>query len=81
MKKLLAALALSCLIFAQSVDQSTNARIRKEEAEHSQVMHTLHMLTDRYGPRLTGSPNFENAARWAVAELTRWGFQNAHLEA
>src|ERR1043166_469895 len=80
MKKLLAAAPLCLIIlFAQSPDD-VNARIRKEEAEHSQIMHTLHMLTDRYGPRLTGSPNFEAAARWAAAQMTRWGFQNAHLE-
>jgi carboxypeptidase Q len=80
MKKHLVALGLAGLVFAQTVDQSVNARIRKEEAEHSQIMHTLHMLTDRYGPRLTGSPNHENAARWAADQMTRWGFQNAHLE-
>ena len=38
------------------------------------------MLTDRYGPRLTGSPNYEAAANWVVKQLTEWGFQNAHLE-
>jgi len=80
MKKLLPAIAVCCLVFAQNVDQSVNARIRQEEAEHSQIMHTLHMLTDRYGPRLTRSPNFDNAARWAASELTRWGLRNAHLE-
>src|SRR5689334_10425557 len=81
MKKLLVAAGLACALLAQGVDDSVNARIRKEEAEHSQILHTLHMLTDRYGPRLTGSPNFENAARWVSAELTRWGLKNAHLEA
>ena len=43
-------------------------------------MHTLHMLTDRYGPRMTGTPNHEAAAKWVVAETTRWGMKNAHLE-
>jgi hypothetical protein len=82
MRKLLAILALSCLVFAQdAVDDSVNSRIRKEEMEHSQVMHTLHMLTDRYGPRLTGSPNYEDAARWAVRQMSEWGLKNAHLEA
>src|SRR5947199_10675950 len=79
MKKLLAAASVALALMAQSADD-VNARIRKEEAEHSQIMHTLHMLTDRYGPRLTGSPNFENAAKWVAAQLTRWGFKNAHLE-
>lgn len=81
MKKSLILLAAACLVFAQdTADQNVNARIRKEAVEHSQVMTTLHVLTDRYGPRLTGSPNYEAAANWVVKQLTEWGFQNAHLE-
>jgi hypothetical protein len=81
MRKLCAALLLSCLLVAQeTADQNVNARIRSEEAGHSQIMRTLHMLTDRYGPRLAGSPNYEAAARWAAATLTEWGLKNAHLE-
>ena len=81
MRKLLAGLGICGLLAAQTaVDEKTFARIRSEEAEHSQIMHTLHMLTDRYGPRLTGSPNHEAAAKWAVKQLTDWGFKNAHLE-
>jgi hypothetical protein len=38
------------------------------------------MLTDRYGPRLTGSPNYEAAARWTMKQMTDWGLKNAHLE-
>src|SRR2546423_4854508 len=58
-----------------------NAQIRKEAAEHSQIMRTLHFLTDLYGPRLTGSPNHKAAAEWAAKQLTLWGLSNAHLEA
>jgi hypothetical protein len=82
MKKLFAVLALSSLLIAQEkVDQATNARLRSEELEHSEIMHSLHMLTDRYGPRVTGTPNHEAAAKWVVKQLTEWGFKNAHLEA
>jgi hypothetical protein len=81
MRKLLAALALAGLLIAQKpVDQATNAKIRQEAGEHSQAMRTIHMLTDRYGARLTGSPIYEAAARWAVAQLTQWGLKNARLE-
>ena len=77
MKKLFAAIAVSCLLLAQDkVDEATTARIRSEELEHSQIMHTLHMLTDRYGPRVTGTPNHEAAAKWAVSEMTDWGMKN-----
>jgi carboxypeptidase Q len=80
MKKLLGAVSLlSLLLVAQSADD-VNARIRREAADHSQILRTLHMLTDRYGPRLTGSPNHEAAAKWAVQQMTEWGFKNAHLE-
>ena len=79
MTKLLPSLALCGLIFAQATDD-VNARIRKEESEHSRVMYIEHMLTDRYGPRMTGTPNHEAAANWLVKQLTEWGFKNAHLE-
>ena len=81
MRRLFAALVFACLLFAQeTADQAVNTRIRSEEAAHSQIMRTLHMLTDRYGPRLAGSPNYEAAAKWAAATLTEWGLKNAHLE-
>lgn len=82
MKKLVVALSVSTLLLAQQdkVDQVASAKFRSEELEHSQVMQTLHKLTDRYGPRVTGTPNHEQAAKWAVAEMTSWGLKNAHLE-
>jgi hypothetical protein len=81
MRKLALCLALCGLLLAQNaVDEKNFARFRSEEAEHSQIMHTLHMLTDRYGPRLTGSPNHEAAAKWAAQQLTAWGFKNARRE-
>ena len=80
-KKLLALVSLACGLSAQvKVNEAELARIKSEEMEHSQAMHTLHMLTDRFGPRLTGSPNFEAAANWVVQQMKDWGFQNAHLE-
>src|SRR5277367_5182144 len=73
--------SLSILLYAQEkIDETADARMRSEELEHSKIMHTLHMLTDRYGPRVTGTPNHELAAKWAVAEMTAWGMKNGHLE-
>src|SRR5215471_16711973 len=75
MKKLCLVLCASAILVAQEkVDESTTARIRSEEAEHSQLMHTLHMLTDRYGPRVTGTPNHEAAAKYLVEQFTKWDF-------
>src|SRR6266852_9137559 len=56
------------------------AKIRQEEEQHSQIMRTLHFLTDVYGPRLTGSPNLKSAGEWAIKQMTSWGFENGHLE-
>jgi carboxypeptidase Q len=81
MKRLIFVLSVSFVLLAQDkVDEATSARMRSEELEHSKIMHTLHMLTDRYGPRVTGTPNHEAAAKWAVAEMTSWGMKNGHLE-
>ena len=81
MKKLLLPLGVCVFLAAQeNVDEATAARMRSEELEHSQIMHTLHMLTDRYGPRVTGTPNHELAAKWAVREMESWGMTNGHLE-
>lgn len=65
---------------SQSTVPDINDKIRAEEKDHSQIMHTMHYLTDIYGPRLTGSPNQKAAAEWAAKQMTEWGFQNAHLE-
>src|SRR5215217_6298507 len=65
---------------AQNGSADTLARIRAEAMERSQIMKTMHMFTDLYGPRLTGSPNHKAAAEWAVKQMTAWGFDNAHLE-
>jgi carboxypeptidase Q len=57
-----------------------NAKIRAEEADHSQIMRTLHMLADVYGPRMTGTPSLKAAGEWAIKEMEGWGFKNGHLE-
>ncbi len=65
---------------AEKIDAQTNAKIRKEGMEHSRVMWIEHYLTDVYGPRLTGSPNHEAAAKWAIDTMQSFGMKNGHLE-
>ena len=67
-------------LFSQSSDKDLLQRIRKEETDNSQIMKTMHMFTDVYGPRLTGSPNHKHAAEWAIKQMQAWGLENAHLE-
>jgi carboxypeptidase Q len=65
---------------AETIDPNMNWKIRQEATDHSQIMALVHQLTDLYGPRLTGSPNFKAACEWAIGQLEKWGLQNAHLE-
>ena len=75
---LIYAAVLPLAAFSQVED--VNAKIRKEGMENSKIMHTLHVFTDLYGPRLTGSPNHVNAAKWGTEEMKRWGFDYVALE-
>src|SRR5215217_2964805 len=71
---------LSLPLAAQNGSGDMLSRIRKEAMDHSQIMKTVHMFTDVYGPRLTGSPNHKAAAEWAIKQMSAWGLENAHLE-
>ena len=65
---------------AERVDTAAIAKIRDEGLNRSQVMEHIFWLTDAYGPRLTGSPSFEQAGDWAVKTLQSWGVQNVRKE-
>ncbi|HYE25208.1 MAG TPA: M20/M25/M40 family metallo-hydrolase [Clostridia bacterium] len=61
-------------------DLQTVTRIRQEGFRNSKVMEIQGELTDRLGPRLTGSSNLKRANEWTRDQLTQWGLVNAHLE-
>ncbi len=76
-----------CLPFAAARANSNDAtvaatveRIVQLEREDSQVMRFLDHLTNRIGPRLTGSDGYENACNWARDEFVALGIANARLE-
>lgn len=80
-------LALVLLGFASVVlraqdplDYALLARIQDEGLNRSQVMDHVGWLADVYGPRLTGSPGFKQAADWAVKRFGEWGLVNPQLE-
>jgi len=64
----------------ERVDLDMVARIRAEGLERSQVWATFSQLVDVFGPRLTASPAYNEAARWARDQLQGWGLDDAHLE-
>jgi carboxypeptidase Q len=81
MRKLAAVVLLALPALAQEhVDLGVVDRIKTEAFEHSKVMETLRNLSDVHGPRLTGSPGFDDAARWAMGELNGYGLDKVHLE-
>lgn len=76
----LAATAPAIAAQTERVDAAVNARIREEGGNRSRVLATARMLSDGFGPRLSGAPGYTAAARWAVSELQRFGATRAALE-
>lgn len=66
--------------WAQAQLKEIVASIRREGLDRSQIMRTMHVLSDIYGPRLTASPNAKAAGQWAAKQMAGWGLSNAHLE-
>ena len=65
---------------AQTLDLNSLYRIKQEAFQNSQVMDHLFYLTDVYGPRLTGSPGYRQAAAWAVKRYHDFGIDNTALD-
>jgi hypothetical protein len=75
--------SLPGLLLAQAgeaADTALLSRLKKEQAESSQVMEILSMLTDVHGPRLTNSSGFARAAEYAKVSLESWGVTNVHFD-
>lgn len=65
---------------AERVDLDVIHRIKAEAFTRSKVMDPFGTLTDRFGPRLTGSPEYDAAAAWTILQLKAWGLANPRLE-
>ena len=64
----------------ERIDQDVFWKIRQEGTNNSKILSTLHVLTDVYGPRLTGSPNLKAAGEWAIEQMHAWGLKEGRLE-
>jgi carboxypeptidase Q len=62
------------------IDRPTLDRIRGEALDRSQAAEYAIYLSDVFGPRLTGSPNFRAAGDWAMRTLRSIGLQDVHPE-
>jgi len=91
MRNLKTILALVCLLVLalpavtqqnEPVDLDAIYKIKQEGlgVRNSKVMEYASYLTDVYGPRLTGSPEYKVAGDWTVKTLTELGLANVHTE-
>jgi len=78
---------LPCLIAAQLVAQAppedlrpTAERLRAEAFRTHGAYNDLAWLCDRIGPRLSGSPQLDQAIAWAQGRLKAAGLVNVHAE-
>lgn len=88
MKKL--SLLFACLFLVSAtafarqnteLDYDAVYKIKDEGLNNSQVMDIAWNLTDRIGPRLTGSSGLKNAYDWTSGQLKEWGLSNVKVEA
>jgi hypothetical protein len=81
MRKIVVGFCLLLPVFSQEkMDLGVVGQIKTEAFENSKVMDHLEYLTDWYGPRLTGSPEWHEAADWTIKRLSDYGLENPHLE-
>ena len=72
---------VSYFLFAQeSLDEEVIFRIKAVGFQKSRVMETLVYMSDVYGPRLSGSPDFREAADWAKNRFEEFGLENVHFD-
>ena len=76
MRTVILAIAALTAFGQERVDLSTVQRIKEEAFQRSKVMEILAGITDLNGPRLTGSPEFKEAADWAMARLNNYGVES-----
>jgi carboxypeptidase Q len=54
--------------------------IEQVKSDEGELKSNLQYLADRIGPRLTGSPQLDQASHWTMERFKEAGFPNAHLE-
>jgi hypothetical protein len=68
-------------IYAQSeLDYKIVNKIKNESYDNSQAYDILDHITGVFGPRLSGSKIYMDAARWAKDQLESWGLEDVHFE-
>jgi carboxypeptidase Q len=85
MRRLLSAILVAATLSVpsaaqESVDLAMIGRIKQEGLQRSRAQEMYMHLSDQIGARLTGSPAYNQAARWAEARFKEFGLTNPRLE-
>ncbi len=87
MKRILCSAMMMAFLAAPSfafqnanVDYDAVYKIKNEGYNNSEVMDIAWNLTDRIGPRLTGSSGLKNSYDWTSAQMKEWGLKNVKIE-
>jgi len=62
------------------IDHQLVEAIKQESYENSQAYDMLDDVTNSFGPRLSGSESYMEAAIWAKNKLRSWGLKNVYFE-
>jgi len=54
--------------------------LEQVKSDQAELKSNMKYLTDRIGPRLTGSPQLDQASHWTLERFKELGLSNAHLE-
>ncbi|MEM9928898.1 MAG: M20/M25/M40 family metallo-hydrolase [Bacteroidota bacterium] len=77
-------LLTSAILFTTLLCGQTNRSIFQKITVHadstSQVMRTTQFLSDVYGPRLLGTPQYFASVQWAAKQLQDWGIPTIRQE-
>ncbi len=59
-------------------NQDVLTKLQGVSEASSKVMNSISILSDVYGPRFLGTPNYYNAVTWAENELKSWGINEVY---
>lgn len=62
------------------IDYNSLYKIKDQGLNNSEVMDIAWNLTDRIGPRLTGSEGLKKAYDWTSGQMKEWGLTNVKVE-
>ncbi len=62
-----------------NMNESILEKIQEDSLEEN-IMRTVSYLSDVYGPRLMGTPNYYESVLWIKSQLEDWGIKNVQLQ-